>query len=163
LRGGNCEEGMIMEERERLIQQLDRARQAMRAALAGIDTEREIYANWSVKHLLAHITGWDQVATATLRAHASGEEPGEPTLQDINAVNDEFVASREALDYKQVAEEWKRVRQELETVIQEMPEDRFQVSMLFPWGEHGTVSQIVNIFSEHEEEHAVEIRKIRAE
>lgn len=152
----------MVEKKEQLIQQLAGAREAMRAAMAGMDADLKIFPDWTLKDFLAHITGWDKVAIATLRAHASGEEPGEPTLQDIDAINDQFVASRQALDYEQVAEEWELVRQELATVIREMPEEKFQESMLFPWGEHGTISQIVDVFSEHEEEHTVELQKIQA-
>lgn len=151
-----------MTERERLIHQLDGAREALRAAMAGMDADMAIYPSWTLKDILAHISGWDEVTIATLRAHASGEELGEPTLRDIDASNDQFIASREALDYEQVAADWELVRQELKAVIQEMPEDKFRESMLFPWGEHGTVSQIVAIFVEHEEEHATEIQRMRA-
>ena len=64
-----------MDEKAKLIQQLDEARAKMRAVLEGIDTRVEIYPTWTIKEVLAHIAGWDDVSASSLRLHAGG--PGE--------------------------------------------------------------------------------------
>lgn len=149
-----------MEERERLIGQLGKAREAMRGALGEVDTGMEIYPEWTIKQVLAHIAGWDDAVTASLRAHAGGEEPGTPATEGIDAYNEASVATREALDYDQVVREWEWARNQLIAALNEMPAVKFDEPMLYPWGGRGSVVQGVQIFVDHEEEHAREIREI---
>ena len=149
-----------MEERTRLIQQLASAREKMRAVLADVDTHREIYPHWTIKQVLAHIAGWDDACIASLRAHQAGYEPGAPAARGIDFYNAQSVETREPLSYDQVVKEWELARNQLETVIHEMPPEKFKESFVFPWGRTGTIAQLVVVFVEHEEEHVVEIRKL---
>ncbi len=143
-----------------MIQQLDQARQTMRALLAELDTQMEFYPGWTAKHLPAHIAGWDDAATSSLRAHAGGQEPATPAVQGIDAYNAESVATREALSYKHIVQEWELAREQLKAAIIEMPEDILEKPLLLPWGGRGTVAQIVAIFARHEKEHAEEIHAL---
>jgi hypothetical protein len=149
-----------MEERARLIQQLAQAREKMRAVLADVDTQMEIYPRWTIKHVLAHIAGWDDACIASLRAHVAGDEPGAPAARGIDFYNAQSVETREPLSYDQVVKEWELARGQLETIIHEMPPEKFKERLLFPWGPTGTIARLVAIFAEHEEEHAEEIRKL---
>ncbi len=149
-----------MEEKRRLIQQLDQAREPMQAILTEIDTQTEIYPPWTIKHVLAHITGWDDAATSSLRAHAGGEEPATPAVRGIDVYNAQSVATREALSYEQIVKEWKLAREQFKAAINAMPAEMFEEPLLFPWGATGTISQIVAIFADHEEGHAREIKEL---
>jgi hypothetical protein len=151
-----------MEERTQIIQDLDEARTEIRAVLAGIDPQQKIYPGWTMKHLLAHMIGWDEATAAALRAHAGGDEPGTPAVRGIDFYNAESVATRENLSYDQVSREWDLARDELKTVLHEMPADKFKERLVFPWGSSGTVAQLIAIFVEHEREHATEIEGIGA-
>lgn len=151
-----------MEEKKRYIKRLDTAHTNMQAELAGIDVQMEIYPGWTVKHVLAHITGWDDAVTTSLRAHADGDEPGAPAAEGIDAYNAQTVATREALNYEQVVKEWELAREQLKTVINEMPPEKLEAELLFPWGGRGTIAQIVAIFAHHEDEHAHEIQALKA-
>jgi hypothetical protein len=153
-------EEITMEEKARLIQQLDQARETMRAALADVDTQMEIYPTWTIKHVLAHITGWDEATSSSLRAHARGEEPATPAARGIDFYNAQSVATRESLSYEQTFKEWKLAREELKAAINEMPEEIFNEPLLLPWGAIGTIAQVVAIFVDHEEEHAREIQEL---
>ena len=46
-----------MDEKTHLIQQLDEARAKMRAVLVDIDLRMEIYPGWTIKHVLAYLSG----------------------------------------------------------------------------------------------------------
>ncbi len=151
---------MATDEGERLIGELEAARAQMRTLLGRIDVQREIYPGWRIKHVLAHIAGWDDAVNASLRAHLGGEEPGTPAARGIDFYNAQSVATREFLDYEQVVQEWELARDELETILNEMPAEKFQEPLLFPWGRRGTVAQLVAVFVEHEAEHAAEIAKL---
>jgi uncharacterized protein (TIGR03083 family) len=151
-----------MEEKERLIRQLDEARETMRAVLADIDPTMEVYPTWTIKHVLAHITGWDDATISSLRAHAGGNEPPTPAVEGINVYNAQSVATRQALDYRQVVKEWEAARAQLKTTLNEMPPDKFQETLLFPWGPRGKIARLIAIFADHEEEHAQEIQELKA-
>lgn len=152
-----------MDERIRLPQQLDAAREAMRAVVANIDCLREVYPGWTIKHVLAHIAGWDDATVASLQAHINGEEPGAPAAMGIDHYNAQSVATREALTYDQVVREWEMAREQLKAIIRQMPEEKWREPFLFPWGRRGTVDLLVTIFADHELEHATEIQHLIAE
>ncbi len=151
-----------MEEGTHLIQELASAREKMRALLADIDIHSEIYPHWTIKQVLAHMAGWDDACVASLRAHAVGNEPGAPAARGIDFYNAQSVETREPLRYDQVVKEWELARKQLETVIHEMPAEKFKEPFVFPWGWTGVIAQLVEVFVEHEEKHAEEIRKLIA-
>jgi hypothetical protein len=150
-----------MEEKKRLIEQLDQARAKLQAVLVDIDTQMKIYPNWTVKHLLAHIAGWDDAIIASLRAHTGGDEPGTPAVRGIDYYNAQSVATREALSYDHIVKEWELAREQLKAIIKEMPPEKFKEPLLLPWGQTGTIAQVVTIFTSHEEEHAEEIANLK--
>ena len=149
-----------MEERTLLIQQLAQAHEKMRAVLADVDIQMEIYSHWTIKQVLAHITGWDDVSIASLRSHITGDEPDAQAARGINLYNAQSVETREPLSYDQVVKEWELARRQLEAIINEMPPEKFKEPLLFAWGQTGTIAQLVAIFARHEEGHAEEIRKL---
>jgi len=148
--------------RTELIQRLEGARQELRAALEAIDPEMEICPGWTSKELLAHIAGWDRVTIPSLRAHAGGIEPGATAAGDLNLMNAQFIEGYQALSYSQMVSECERVRQELESALEEMPEEKFAEPFLFPWGERGTIADLVAILAGHDEEHARELQGLKA-
>ncbi len=145
---------------EQLIQELNEARQKMReiAELAGENTQ--IYAPWKMKEVLAHITGWDDATIAALRAHATGDVPGTPAQRGLDDYNAETVSTREELPYAHIVREWESTREQLKGILREMPEEKFEVVLVLPWGPSGMVTQLVRIMSHHEAEHADEIREL---
>ena len=151
---------MVMDDKTRLTQELDQSREHLRAALARLDAQAEIYPGWTVKQLLAHICGWDEATTASLRAHAEGIEPAVPAARGIDPYNAESVETREALSYEQTVKEWELAREELETVIMEMPPEKLEQPLVVPWGPTASVARLIRVFVEHEEEHAEEIRRL---
>ena len=151
-----------MEEKTHLIQQLDEARAELWTVLADLDAGTEIYPNWTVKELLAHLTGWDEAVTSSLRAHAGGEEPAAPATLGIDFYNAQSVETRESLSYEQIHQECELAREQLKAAIHELPPEKFQEPLLFPWGPTGTVRQLIRVFVHHDKEHAEEIQASRA-
>ena len=149
-----------MSELTHLMTKLDSARDTMRAVLAMIDPDRHIYPPWTIKHVLAHIAGWDEATAASLRAHIKGDDPGTPAARGIDHYNAQCVAKREALSYEQVVKEWEQAREQLKAVLRELPPEKFAEPLLFPWGQTGNVTLIVLILAHHEAQHAEEIRAL---
>jgi hypothetical protein len=145
--------------RTHLIENLDKSRSLMLAVLAELDQQLEIYPHWTVKEFLAHLTGWDDATTTSLRAHALGNEPGTPAVEGIDVYNAQSVSTRETLDYDHIYKEWLAAREQLKSVILALPDEKFEQPLLFPWGRIGSVAQLVEIMYDHEEEHAEEVRE----
>lgn len=145
-----------------LIQQLDQARDKMLAALPGMEGRREIYPEWTIKEILAHITGWDVASVASLRAHVEGREAATPASRGIDAYNAEMVSVRQAHSFEQIVKEWEQTRESLKVVLQGMTDEKLIQTMVFPWGQRGEVAQIIAILAGHEEEHAEELRDFMA-
>lgn len=149
----------MTDKREELIQRLDEARAVLHALLADIPPETEIYPGWTLRQFYAHLTGWDDVVTTSLREHAAGRIPATPVVNGINAYNAESVDTRETLDYEHIVKEWHLARAQLTAALRDFPPDRLDEPLLFPWGRTGRVEELIEVFIHHEGiEHADELR-----
>ena len=153
----------MIDKREELIQRLDEARAVLQALLADIPAETEIYPGWTLRQFYAHLTGWDDVVTASLRAHALGQTPATPAVKGIDAYNAESVATRSTLDYDRIVREWHLARdEELKAALRELPSESGRTD-LYAWGPTGSVEKMIGVFVWHEgEEHAEELRAWKA-
>lgn len=140
-----------------VIQQLDQAREKVRIGLADLDPQQEVCPGWTVKHLLAHLTGWDQVSLEALRAYLSGEAPVTPMASDVDAFNDRAVAQRQKLDYDAIKQEWEAVRDDLKATVTALPPERLNETLAFPWGPCGTIAELGLELAHHEAYHAQEL------
>jgi hypothetical protein len=105
-----------MEKRAALIQELDEARKKIQAELIGLDPQMPICPGWTIKHLLAHLIGWDKVATASLRAYSLGQEAATPA-RDMNGYNAQSVAACEKLGYDHIMKNCELARDQLKAAI----------------------------------------------
>ncbi len=148
---------MSDEERIFLLHRLDETREIIEEILPRIDKTREIYPGWTIKNMLAHMTGWDDATIDSLRSHVVDRPPSIPAIRSLDEYNADTVSSREDLDYDQVLKEWRLTRQVLRTLIEQMPVDKFLEPLVVPWGEKTTVAFLVEMFRDHEEEHVHDI------
>jgi len=151
-----------VDEKAALIGQIDKAHQEMLDALADVSDDQEIYNLWTTKHLIAHLAGWYDAVNASLKAHLSGRAPATPAARGIDHYNAQTVDERESLPYAHILREWEISLAELKSLVLEVPNERFDDTMVFPWGESGTVTVLVHIFAEHEEEHAADLRRLKS-
>lgn len=149
-----------MEESQRLIERLDQGRRALQGMMVGLDREVEICPGWTIKEILAHIAGWDDVASDALRAHAAGAVPAALDPPGIDDYNEVIVRRCEALSYEEVVQYWRQARRELKEALTDMSPESLHEPMLYPWGERGNAARVVAILSDHEKEHAAEIREL---
>jgi hypothetical protein len=149
---------MTAADREFLLHRLDETRAQIEELLPRIDPGKDIYSGWTIKDMLAHITGWDDATIDSLRDHVAGRVPATPADRGLDDYNSRTVSSRKDLEYSHVLNEWRLTRQILRTIVAQMPEAAFCEPMIVPWGGKGTVTEVVDIFREHEEEHARDIR-----
>jgi hypothetical protein len=150
---------MTSVDRDFLLHRLDETRSKIEELLLDINQEKEIYPGWSIKDMLAHMTGWDDATIDSLRAHVIGRQPSVAAISSLDKYNNLTVSSRKDLGYDQILKEWRLTRQVLRTVIEEMPEDKFFEPLIVPWGRKATVTYLVDMFRDHEEEHARDLEE----
>ena len=148
---------MTIADREFLLNRLDETRSKIEAFLPKVDPDKEIYPGWTIKDLLAHMTGWDDATIDSLRAHVIDRPLSVPAILSLDEYNNSTVSSRKDLDYDHVLKEWRLTRQELSTIIEKMPEDKFFDTLVVTWGEKATLSSLVDMFRDHEAEHAQDV------
>ena len=146
-------------QRRFLLRRLDETREIVEKILPTIDVTHEIYPGWTMKDMLAHMTGWDDATIDSLRAHVVGRIPSVPAIRSLDDYNAGTVSSRQDLDYDHVLKEWRLTRQMLRTLIEQMPEDKFLEPVIVPWGEKDTVAFLVDMFRDHEEGHIRDIQE----
>jgi len=149
-----------MSDKETFINRYETARNEMREIVKLAQGNPTIYQPWRMKEVLDHITGWDDAVIASIQSFLAGEVPATPASRGIDAYNAETVTSREAIPYEVTQREWEASRKELLNLLQKMTDEQLHTSFVFPWGENGTIEDLVEIFTEHEETHAKEIREI---
>ena len=137
-----------------LLKRLDDSRANLLSIFPRVDRKLEIYPHWTLKQVLDHITGWDDAVIAALASHRDGLKPATPADQGINLYNTSSIASRADLDYEHSFLEFNESRGRLRDLILKLPENKLAEPLITPWGAPGTVSEIVEIFAEHEESHA---------
>jgi hypothetical protein len=149
-----------MNQRDELINILALSRAKMVAHLEEIDKNREIYPLWTIREMLAHLSGWDDAVIAFIQSLQKGKVPATPAARGMDVYNAETVATREGLDYDHIYREYMETRKILIKLLENVPEEKITQQYTLPWGETGTVVDIVNIFGPHEEEHAHDVAKI---
>jgi hypothetical protein len=149
-----------MSDLDTYIQRYETAREEMREILNLAKGNPTIYEPWRMKEVLDHITGWDDAVIASIKSFLAGEVAATPASRGIDAYNTDTVTSREAIPYEVTQREWEASRTELLSLLQRMTDEQLHISFVLPWGAQGTIEDLVEIFTEHEETHAKEIRTI---
>lgn len=149
-----------MDERQQLTRQLDEAHEKLRAVLSSLAPLRAVSPTWTVKEVVAHITGWDDATIKMLHAHATGEPLDAPEWVTIDHYNAQSVETRRPLSYEQTVREWELTRVQLRNAIDDMPPAKMTEPLAFLWGQSGTVAQLVAIMVHHEAGHATKLEKL---
>lgn len=149
-----------MDEGERLIERLNQSRNAMQRALSSVDAQQELCPGWTIREMLAHIAGWEEVGAKTIRAHSAGVTPEPLEIRGIDAYNQVLIANCAALSHDEVIRYWRQARRELVEALDGTPLEKLRGRAQFPWGETGNITRLVSILAEHELEHAHEILEL---
>src|SRR5215468_5501983 len=140
-----------MSDRDTYIKRYEAARMELREIVKLAEGNPQIYAPWRMKEVLDHITGWDDAVIASIKSFLAGDVPATPASRGIDAYNAETVTSREAIPYEVTQKEWETSRAELLDLLRQMTNEQLHTPFAFPWGGDGTIEDLVEIFTEHEE------------
>ena len=152
---------MTQEDKGRLLGILLQTHAATRVTLEGIDLDLPAYPNsgWRIRDIIGHIATWDRQVAKSLDAYRLGKEYAIPNLDETN-FNEQTVLAQQEMTAQQIYEEWEQAREDLMRAVEEIPLSQFPGDLLYPWGdERGTIAHLVDLMSEHDVEHRVEIVK----
>ena len=148
------------EEKTQLLARLDESRKRLNDLIEQFDLNWQIYPRWKLKEIVDHIAGWDDAVIASLKSHVQGDVPAVTAPYGIDRYNAETVVTRETLPYERSIKEYHRTREMLKQIILEMSDEKFAEPLVLPWGQTGTTPQVVEVFIEHEHEHAEDLEAI---
>jgi hypothetical protein len=150
-----------MTTKDNLIQLLEESHQTIEQLVDRIDRDRQIYPGWTIREVLAHFTGWDDAVIASLRSHATGDLPKVVAPRGPDVYNAATVTEREALNFELVYKEWQHTHEQLKSAIRDLPPAKMVEEIVFPWGESGTIEDlVVGLTKEHEQTHINDIEAL---
>jgi hypothetical protein len=152
------EDSMPIPDRKKLLQLMEDTRAKTEGILPQVNPCKEIYPGWTIRDVLAHVTGWDDAAIEALHAHIEGRALSLPNISDLDEYNEMWVSSRTGRNYEQVLEEWRSYRQILRTIIEEMSEAKLSIPVSVPWGGKSTILDMIKMFCEHEDTHTRDVQ-----
>jgi len=127
-------------DKQTAIQQLQEGFDGLLGAVKGLDEpamNRVFYDKWSVKDILAHISGWHQQMTAAMERMARGEKPTPEGVDygDSDAWNARFSAAMTAQNATTVVADLQQSFANYLRAAQAIPDDRY--------GEGKTVNRLL--------------------
>ena len=113
-----------------LLKTLDISFKELLASSQGLEEDKATMSwcgNWSVKEILAHITGWNKEMTSVLKRLQRGEKatPDGKDYSDTEYWNSRFTADYQGIAYDAIVEEWKSSQQALNEAAKTLPAERF--------------------------------------
>jgi len=145
--------------REELLQALDAEFASLLSTLEGLGEEaatRVWYGDWSVRDILAHISGWHKEMAQAFERIARGERPvPEGTdYSDPNPWNAGFAEAKGDTSFVDMVQELKASKEAFVEAAEQVPTDRFE--------EGRAAYRILHASGiDHYREHAPEIREWR--
>ncbi len=151
-------------ERTALVHRLKESHSTTRDVVDGVDSEFPVHTDsgWTVRDILGHIGAWDIQAAESLRAFGMGNDHSVGD-QDDDAFNQQEYRRMRELDSQGSYAEWKGARDEFIAAVEQLPDELGAGVLLYPWGDRGSLAQLVDEMIEHDVEHRDElIEAIRA-
>ena len=150
-----------MSKKNEIFEKLQKTRQELADLLSDIPPEKEIYPEWKLKELLAHFAGWDDAVLIGARACLAGENPIIIAPLGPDDYNRRTVNERESLPLGHIVKEWELNRELLMNLIEEIDEDKFDTDTIYPWGEEGSLGDLILGMAGHELYHIGEISELK--
>ncbi|MGB2956037.1 MAG: DinB family protein [Anaerolineales bacterium] len=152
---------MTIEQKEDILKRLAETHHALEKTIEGLDLDLVIHADtdWRIRDILGHIATWDRVLIHAIQSFLEGSEyiiPG--MVGDETDYNQEKVLEQRKLPTSQILQEWNQARNDFIEAVQQIPPDKFNEELAFPWGdERGSLTLMIEYMVEHDGEHQEEI------
>ncbi|HEY74002.1 MAG TPA: DinB family protein [Thermoflexia bacterium] len=151
--------------KEDVLTKLAESRQTLRQATQGLSEEEmtqvQVEGVWTIKDVLGHIASWEEICLEPLRPYADGKPFQVEDIKDYLNVNQGLVDRKQDTSLDAILDEWDAIRQELAATISKLSAEQWEQRVVFPWGDEGTVTELLDELYEHELEHARAIQQWR--
>ena len=145
-----------------LVAALAAAREELAAAAALVPKEerssRPVCGVWTLKDLLGHIADWEWFCVESLRQFSAGEATRVQHDGGVDAWNKAQAAIRRDDKWQTVWDEFHAARQALQATLARFSQADLDEPFPNPWDPDGTPYRWIQIFQEHDREHARDIR-----
>jgi len=145
---------------DQLIDTMSRERQILLDAIADLPNaaldQKGTVGAWSIKNVLAHLTGWESIVVQILPDRlATGIRPEILNIMgaDQDGWNARQVAEREYFSPQQQLQEFTRTREALYQVLRSVGEGRLNRQHPWPQWEGTLAEYILEQVGDHEREH----------
>lgn len=151
--------------KQTLLENLQLENQRWEALLEQVDPARmdepSLAGNWSVKDLVAHLTGWRRRTVLRLQAALRGETEAEPPwpdeLQSTDEINAWIYDTNRSRPVRDVLDDSAITFQQLLNAISALPEVELMDPQRFAWTE-GKPLSADSLFSHLHDEHEADFR-----
>lgn len=155
-----------MIDKQRVLDCLTRARAALLSATKGLSetemTTLPVAGAWTIRDILAHISGWAAWDLAGIRSILAGERPDFSAIQDVDTFNARLVAKRSAWSLDQILAEMRDTQAALQELLAALPDEDLSRVGPFQGPYWDNLAGWLQVAWEHEEEHAAQIQAWRA-
>lgn len=142
------------ETRYLLLSLLDKTRRETRELLSSLDPKHVVHTDeraWRVRDIIGHLGVWNKEAARSLNAFAVGEEYYcIPTDAMYYEYNGPAADERRTWPMVQVWAEYETAHDQLKSLIEVMPDEKWEKEMVFPWNERGTITRLIIMMMDHE-------------
>jgi hypothetical protein len=152
-------------DRHAVLDRLNAARAELLLGIKGLDettmTTLPIAGTWTIKEVLAHLSGWESWHLAAIRQALAGTAPDFSPLQDRDSFNRRLLEERRGWTVTEILDELDSNRTALEELLLEMPEESLFRAGPMRGPQWENLAGWLRVAREHEEEHAAHIRAWR--
>jgi hypothetical protein len=152
----------IVESKAQLLKEMAQARDSLWRELASIADSTEISPGMTKREIFAHIAGWESLVFEGFREHIYAIPAARYPYPGVDALNFDFLTQRQGMTIENVKLECEINRFAINMLLNVIPEEEFENSVRFRWGDE-SASYFIRSATGHEREHADDIVKVKHE
>ena len=151
--------------KEDVLAKLAESRRDLHRAIQGLSDEEmtqvQVEGVWTIKDVLGHIASWEEFCLKPLQRYADGDPFEAEVTKDYLSLNPVLVSRKRNTPLDTILDEWDAIRQELTATASKLSAEQWEQKVISPWGDEGTVTEMLDELYEHELEHAHTIQQWR--
>ena len=144
----------VEETQRQILNLLDTTRRETRSILSPLDPERIVHTDeraWRVRDVVGHLAVWNGEAARSLKANAKGEKYYCVTSNGkYDEYNGPAADERRTWTTDRVWAEYEASHDQLKSIVETMPVEKWAGNMIFSWKERGTIEQFIKRMMKHE-------------
>ena len=150
-----------MPTRSELQAMLQQSRERFDAAVKGVDDatleSQAVCGVWSSRDVAGHLADWNDEFIAAVEHALGGEAPAGHPIEDGEAYNMGHAAARSSQPWAAARADFDGSVERLAALLRQVDDERLATPAMQPWGEDGTVAEVIFYAPDHMNEHIVDL------